>query len=73
MHASPLGTSSQLPGGDEDAAGESDDGGVAEGEKDESFRKEAGAGPQPHTAADESQTGQKTSGEPSHRPVYRVI
>lgn len=49
---------SQITGGDEDAAGESDDGGVIE--EIPSFRDEAGAGPQSQTAA---QIGHSRDGE----------
>lgn len=66
VQPSPLRQSSQLPGGDEDAAGESDDGGGADGVKEGNpFRGEAGAGPQSNTAAAtaEEATGEGVKGQ----------
>lgn len=74
LQPSPLGISSQLPGGDEDAAGESDDGGIADsGGRGDFFQQEAGAGPQSHTAANDEQgkTGQTISGKLT-QPVHGV-
>jgi len=59
---SPLRASTQLPGEEEDAAGESDDAGPKDAVKAaEPFPGEAGAGPQSDTAASTQEKSKQTS------------
>lgn len=62
---SPLRNATQLPGEEEDAAGESDDGVAADASKPaQPFRGKAGAGPQSDTAAETQEaTKQASPGE----------
>ena len=64
IQPSPLRNSTQLPGEEEDAAGESDDAATDAAKPAKPFRGEAGAGPQSDTAADtQEKTKQASPGE----------
>ena len=63
VQPSPLRGASRAIGADEDAAGESDDGGGGTVIVDNSFRDEAGAGPQTQTAANPQETTESSTGK----------